>query len=439
MEKQSQELNVTPTEPQQSPVIAQPQLDSIPPSTPQLPAKHPRKKMVIIVASAIALVLIIGCAAFYIHKHDSKTKVAAKQVNSTVSTTSNKPVKPASWSIVTSPNFSSAPNNELNGLSCTSSTNCWAVGDYNLDNSTGSKTLIEQWNGKSWNTVSSPNQSGDSGDQLNSVYCVKSSDCWAVGGGEGFGTSMLIEQWNGSSWQLETSSSVTGVGDLLSVTCTSSSNCWAVGDSNQSQNSNNSLVEHWNGSAWTATSTPDSTQGYLDSVTCTSSSNCFTVGDINNNDGSNSLAEQWNGSTWSRTTTPNPNGYENSFSDVECESSSNCMAIGLSNSTTATNFIVTSWNGTSSSNCWIVGNQSTTLSGPTTLIGLHWNGSTWAVSNSLTTPSAPTPVAGAQDGPSPPAFSAISCTEANYCMAVGSYTNATSKNQDTLAELYSSQ
>jgi len=459
-----QQPDVTSSEPTQSPTVSAPQTNPVS-STPLQPqVKKSRKKLIIIVVVAVIVVVGIALAAYFIHKHDTK-KLAVQQTKTTSSVTQKPqttPVATAAWSIVNTPNESSTSDNELSGLSCLTSTDCVAVGDYNLDNSTGFKTLIEQWNGSSWSIVNSPNISGNSGDQLNSVYCTSSSSCWAVGGGEGYGTPAVIEQWNGSAWSLETSGVAT-VGDLLSVTCTSASNCWAVGGSDANANSFSSLVEHWNGSDWYTVSTPNANQAEFSSITCTSASNCVAVGDTNTGDGSNSLIEQWNGSAWSKATTQNPNSYENSFSSVACTSSSNCMALGLTNSTTATNYIVTSWNGStwqdttypnptnissvgpqaitciSSTDCWIVGNQSATQSSASTLIALIWNGSTWSTSSSLTTPPAPAPVAGAQDGPAPPALSAISCTKANYCMTVGSYTNATSKNQETLAELYSTK
>ena len=60
-----------------------------------------------------------------------------------------------SWSIVTSPNPSGATFAVLSGVSCPSTTSCYAVGESALD-----KTLVEHWNGTSWSIVASPNPSG---------------------------------------------------------------------------------------------------------------------------------------------------------------------------------------------------------------------------------------------------------------------------------------
>src|SRR5438128_5538070 len=71
------------------------------------------------------------------------------------------PLAPAApgWSIVASANTSATQTNYLNGVTCVSASDCWAVGYYN-NGSGGSgvgQTLIEHWNGTSWSIVPSPN------------------------------------------------------------------------------------------------------------------------------------------------------------------------------------------------------------------------------------------------------------------------------------------
>lgn len=49
----------------------------------------------------------------------------------------------------------------LNGIYCTSSGNCWAVGEYGpIDNSEANEAL--HWNGSKWSTLSTPNPGGTS-------------------------------------------------------------------------------------------------------------------------------------------------------------------------------------------------------------------------------------------------------------------------------------
>src|SRR5207237_9351609 len=58
----------------------------------------------------------------------------------------------AAWSIVTSPNASATHDNVLSGVTCTSASDCWAVGQYNTDFSSP-HTLVEHWNGAAWSIV----------------------------------------------------------------------------------------------------------------------------------------------------------------------------------------------------------------------------------------------------------------------------------------------
>ena len=160
------------------------------------------------------------------------------------------PTRPA-WSIVTSPNTSTAQHNLLNDVTCTSASDCWAVGG----------TLIEHWNGTTWSIVASPNITG----YLSDVTCASASDCWAVGyyftGGL---PRTLTEHWNGTAWSIVTSPNTsTGESNQLSgVTCTSPSDCWAVGyyfDSGD--NVDHTLIERYTLGALSSISTRVSVEG----------------------------------------------------------------------------------------------------------------------------------------------------------------------------------
>ena len=74
----------------------------------------------------------------------------------------------------------SVPSNagmQLNGISCTSTTNCTAVG--NLTESNGNVvTLAEHWNGTEWTHQTTPDEPGPT-NELAAVSCVLT--CTAVG------------------------------------------------------------------------------------------------------------------------------------------------------------------------------------------------------------------------------------------------------------------
>src|ERR1043166_4326896 len=61
-----------------------------------------------------------------------------------------------SWSLVDSPNAEATQTpNSLNGTTCVSASDCWAVGYYVVG--TTQQTLIEHWDGTEWTIVTSPN------------------------------------------------------------------------------------------------------------------------------------------------------------------------------------------------------------------------------------------------------------------------------------------
>lgn len=88
------------------------------------------------------------------------------------------------WSVVPSPNPTSLET-ELFGISCRKSNDCVAVGGYYPG--TGSEhTLVESWNGSGWSITSSPSPQGSNNavspiPELDGVSCSKSRACVAVG------------------------------------------------------------------------------------------------------------------------------------------------------------------------------------------------------------------------------------------------------------------
>src|SRR5688572_28496281 len=129
--------------------------------------------------------------------------------------------------MVPSPN--TGTYNTLYGVTCLSSSDCWAVGFYN---GAQWQTLTQHWNGSAWSVVTSPSTSPSQTNILLGVTCMSTSDCWAVGyATNGTGYDSVIVHWDGTAWTL-VSAPTTGTGQnnlLLSVTCASASDCWAVG------------------------------------------------------------------------------------------------------------------------------------------------------------------------------------------------------------------
>ena len=197
------------------------------------------------------------------------------------------------WTISTSPNQSSSANS-LAGVSCTSSTACTAVG-VSVSPTSIAQTLIERWNGTAWSISSSPNPSGTS-NELNGVKCTSSTGCIAVG--DYYNASnvdqTLVEGWNGSTWAVVASPDQGTMQNYLGgIACASATSCVAVGFFRNPSSVPQTLVESWNGSTWAIVASPDQGSGsnLLSSVACTSSTSCTAVGAYTSGGSSQTLVE----------------------------------------------------------------------------------------------------------------------------------------------------
>jgi hypothetical protein len=84
------------------------------------------------------------------------------------------------WTTQTTPNPNGATNSVLLGVSCTSATACTAVGEYVNPNGVW-VTLAEHWNGTTWTIQTSPNPRGGTNNLLQGVSCTSTTACIAVG------------------------------------------------------------------------------------------------------------------------------------------------------------------------------------------------------------------------------------------------------------------
>jgi hypothetical protein len=246
------------------------------------------------------------------------------------------------WVIVPSPNPPGATYySALYGVSCTGTTNCFAVGVSSDKNSGAVVPLIERWNGINWSIVPSPNPNppGWGESNLNGVSCTSSTSCFAVGdtGHEPGPFVTFVERWNGTSWAIVPSPSPHPFGftnvALNAVSCTSTTSCFVVGSGyDVFGDTEFGFVERWNGTRWTTVSNPNPTTGsVLDGVSCTSTTNCFAVGYVDLNYRTFTLVERWNGTRWAIVRSANPTGATSSaLYGVSCISTRSCFAVGYS-------------------------------------------------------------------------------------------------------------
>jgi len=215
------------------------------------------------------------------------------------------------------------------------------------------QTLAEHWNGSSWSIVSTPdgtNGGTATANQLYGVTCVASNDCWAVGemlNGSGY-YDMLIEHWDGTSWTISPApANPTGEDNLLfGVACTSSTNCFAVGyvcdgtqtntsDCATSNGSEEVLIEGWNGTSWALAAQGQGAESALQGISC-SATECWAVGFTTATSTTEPLIEHWDGgSGWTLAPGNVPAAAGGgSLYGVACDGAQNCAAVGYQGSQT---------------------------------------------------------------------------------------------------------
>jgi hypothetical protein len=193
------------------------------------------------------------------------------------------------WTLQHTSTPTGAKASELTGISCVSATGgCLAVG-YE-DNSAGTRvTLAEGYYGPlyGWLVVATPNPTGATSSILSGISCSSATSCTAVGSfNNSTGTFTTAEGWNGSGFALQsTSNPGATLNALTGVSCTSTTACTGVGYDTNSSGVTVTLAEGWNGTSWTAQTTPNppvATASVLYGVSCTAATSCTAIGRYNN-------------------------------------------------------------------------------------------------------------------------------------------------------------
>lgn len=295
----------------------------------------------------------------------------------------------STWAIQATPNPAGTGFSTLNGVSCTSATDCTAVGRYRTNAAPGTDlALAEHWNGSTWAVQATPDPAGSADTILAGVSCAAAASCTAVGDYiSSSGTQLTLgEQWNGSAWAIEATPSPAGpFSELTGVSCTSVTQCIAIGFTLGIPH-HGMLAELWNGSQWSAQSTNVARGGALSAISCPAATRCTAVGVGTNG----TLAVSWNGATWTRQAMPHPASLQQSvLNSVSCVSTG-CTAVG----------------------------QFTQGVNTDVALAEHFGHGTWRV-QATASPASDKDLSG------------VSCTAAGGCIAAGS---ATGKKDQTLVE-----
>jgi hypothetical protein len=338
---------------------------------------------------------------------------------------------------VVEPTPSVAPASSwLNAVSCVSPVACMAVGS-SLTAGGTEVALAEWWNGTSW-TIE-PTLTPRIQTSLLGVACASPDWCVAVGSSgsaalPGYSSTTLAENWNGVAWTVQSTPNPIGVPNdaLNAVSCSSSSACTAVGAANESS----ALIERWDGLSWTLSPAPAPEPGgngdrQLTAVSCSAISRCVAVG-------SSPSSAEWDGMTWTALPTPNPGAGNQTLTGISCGSPTACVAVGPAPSGGGQIDVLngTTWSAQSSgppatavscpgpSACTTVGDAP---GGGATAHG--WDGQRWTAQTGLNF--AASSVARLTD---------VSCSIPTECVAVGRVTPAgdtgDSPLEDSVAEHY---
>jgi hypothetical protein len=342
------------------------------------------------------------------------------------------------WTSVAAPDVPALPSNFLEGVTCVSESNCWAVGfDFYGVIARG---LILHWDGTAWAILDSPITAIDRSNYLSEVTCVSASDCWAVGQSSDTldrARQALAMHWNGVSWSISSPSpadaSQVAETALESVACASTSDCWSVGFAGITQTPRLvPWIQHWNGQAWASFPAPpdqyvQTADHILYGVTCASTSDCWAVGEQGTVP-AQTLIDHWDGTSWSEVTSPNVSTDQvNILSAVTCVSTTDCWAVGSFDNYNQA--LVERWDGTSwsivpspqtgnilnavtclsASDCWAAGPYYTPNPPAQTLL-IHWDGTSWT--------KAPSPNTSATQSNN---LAGIACASSSDCWAVGHY------------------
>jgi len=205
----------------------------------------------------------------------------------------------------TNPNFTNGSN--LLGVSLLNYADGWIVGNAGA---------AYKWNGKTTITKAytlNPNVN------YNSVYCTGTNVCHAVGNNYTSyviivlpTTSLVIQDWNGTSWSQSSIGGNTAANNLYSVNCSSSSDCWAVGD-----NAKSNVFYHYT-NAWSGIAQTTVTSFPYRGVFCNSPTDCWAVG------ATGTFARLTSGTNWTNVST----GVTGVYNSVYCNSTNDCWAVG---------------------------------------------------------------------------------------------------------------
>ncbi len=174
----------------------------------------------------------------------------------------------------------------FDGVSVISATDAWAVG-----------SEVVHWNGSAWAKVPVPAPQGDY-DFLYGVSGTSSSDVWAVGD-NGYGRGLIVH-WDGATWSIVPHPDYQQGEFFFGVVALAPNDAWLVGEQ-FIPDSTAPIIQHWDGNAWSNVKFPHPNRpGVMAGVGASGPNDVWAVG--RNYSGDLTLLAHWDGTSWRRLT-----------------------------------------------------------------------------------------------------------------------------------------
>lgn len=243
----------------------------------------------------------------------------------------------------------------LDAVAIVSESDAWAVGSYGKSSTSAGHALIEHWNGTSWTVAARPALGGRSS-LLTGVTATSPSDAWAVGDYyTAAAVHSVIEHWNGRNWSVQARPRPGGSADVMltAIAATSPSNAWAAGTADVTSGGRTVpelLTLRWNGRRWlpiAGTRFPAQAALQVNAVTVIAKSGAWAVGDYCVEAGCQTVADHWDGHRWTRAPSPSPGPRPKNvdLAGVTAISARNVWAVGSWNGNTTPKTLIEHWNG----------------------------------------------------------------------------------------------
>ena len=238
-----------------------------------------------------------------------------------------------SWRVIPSPNPGSIPScrnsntgNVLTSIATVATNDIWAVG-FSFTCSTDLIPMVLHWDGIAWSAVDTPALLTNDNAALNGVVALAPDNVYAVGYQPAANGAVrtLIEHWDGATWQVVSSPNGNSTGSsLFAISATSASDIWAVGDNVAPDVPITTLIEHFDGTAWSIIPSPNPVKtGFLAanqllSVHAESPTDVTAVGAIRDDLlRTLTLIEHWDGAKWKVVASPNQGEAQGDFNSLQ--------------------------------------------------------------------------------------------------------------------------